>query len=100
MTQQVLRIYESPAEDSYAELVYDDAALTCSTAHVHVGAAAQTFVSTFVINGQAFAQSFPPGTDTDIALPITLTVILGRGRGGMPSIAFQGFDSVFFGHSA
>ena len=99
MTQQVIRIYESPAEDSFAELLYDDIALTCSTAHVHVGAAAPPFVSTFVINGQAFAQSFPPGTDTEITLPITLTVSLGTGRGGAPSVAFQGFDSVFFGHA-
>jgi hypothetical protein len=99
MTQQAIRLYESPAEDSYAELIYDDVALSCSTAHLHVGAAAPPLVSSFVINGQTFAQSFPPGTDTEITLPITLTVSLGTGRGGAPSVAFQGFDSVFFGHA-
>lgn len=98
MAVQALRIYESVADGSYVELIYDDVALTCNSGHVVCGSQAKTPLSvTLVIAGNSITQSFPPGSDEIVPLPVTLAVLTGQGKSG-EGIAFSGFDSISFGH--
>jgi len=98
MAMQAFRVYDSPLEGSFVDLIYDDVAMTCGQVRVVNPATAKPLLVEIDLPGRTVSRTAKPGTNVTVNLPITVNIISGVGRGGQPTLSFQGMNRVHFSH--